>query len=414
MRDENRRLTRHLGLVETTAVALGAMIGAGVYVSMGEAAASTGGSLLLAVLLGSVVATLNGLSAVELGADDPVAGGAYRFGGRLLSPTVGFVAGWLLLLAGLTAGATFALTFATYLAPILPGVPARVTGLVLVLLALSVNGIGIRFTARANVALVAVNLAVLGAFVLLALPAADPRRLEPFLIGGGGGLLQASALLFFAYTGYARPVTIAEEVREPRSTLPRAVGAALAITTGLYLCVAFAALATLGPQQMGAESAPLRAAMLAAGGAFGPTLISLGAAIATSAVLVTEIWGTSRLAFAMARQGDMPEWLSRRSGPQGIPRNAVLASGGIILLLGGTLDLRPALEASSLGLLAYYGIMNLAALRLPSGRRLYPPAVPLVGLLGCATLAISLPATTVLPVLLMVLAGLGYYALRHP
>ncbi len=410
---EGPRLTRHLGLIETTAVAIGAMIGAGVYVSMGVAAGTTGGSLLLAVLMGAIVATFNGLSAAELGADDPYAGGAYRFGRRLLAPAVGFVAGWLALVSYFTAGATFALTFAAYLEPLLPSVPPRVVGLAFLLAAVGVNSLGVRLSARVNAVLVVIKLMILVTFVALALSVFDASRLQPFFINGAGGLLQASALLFFAYSGYGRPVTIVEEVREPRTTLPRAVTAALGITTALYLAVALAALGALGPVRMGEETAPLRAAMAVTGNPAGPALLSAGALIATSTVLLTDIWGVSRLAFAMAREGDLPGWLGRLSEPQRIPRNAVLAAGALLLVLAGVLDLRPALEASSLALLVYYGIMNISAMRLPPHRRLYPAAIPIAGLAGCALLALFISWPTLLAVLGIALAGLAYYALRH-
>jgi len=408
-----QRLARRLGLVETTAIAIGSMVGAGVYVSAGVAAGMTGSSLLLAVLLGAGVATLNGLSAAELGVDDPHAGGAYRFGRRLVAPIVGFVAGWLALVATLTAGATYALTFAAYLEPILPDVPPRAIGVTLLLATVAINGLGVRLSARANLVLVVINLMILVTFVALALTVFDPSRLRPFFSHGIGGLLQASALLFFAYSGYARPVTIVEEVREPRTTLPRAVAAALGITATLYLGVALAALGALGPERMGEEMAPLRAAMEATGNPVAAPLLSAGALVATSTVLLTDIWGVSRLAFAMAREGDIPRWFGRLSEPERIPRNAVYAAGAILVVLAGALDLRPALEASSLALLIYYGIMNASALRLPPRRRLYPPAIPAAGLAGCALLALSLPALMLLAILGVVLVGLAYYALRR-
>ena len=410
---EGPRLVRRLGPVEATAIAIGSMIGAGVYVSMGVAAGTTGGSLLVAVLLGGGVATFNGLGAAELGADDPHAGGAYRFGRRLIAPAVGFVAGLMALVSTFTAGAAFALTFSAYLEPILPSVPHRVIGLVLLLAAVALNSLGVRLSARANIVLVAANVAILTAFMALALSVFDVSRLQPFFLNGAGGLLQASALLFFAYTGYARPVTIVEEVREPRTTLPRAVTAALAITGTLYLGVAFAALGALGPTRMGEEGAPLRAAMVAAGIPVGAALLSAGALIATATVLLTDIWGISRLAFAMAREGDLPGWFGVLSEPEHIPRNAVLAAGALLLVLAGVLDLRPALEASSLALLAYYGIMNVSALRLPRHRRLYPAVVPAAGLVGCAMLALSLSWLTLLVVLGIALLGLAYYTLRQ-
>ncbi|MBI3968684.1 MAG: APC family permease [Chloroflexi bacterium] len=137
------------------------------------------------------------------------------------------------------------------------------------------------------------------------------------------------------------------------------------------------------------------------------------ALLATSTVLLTEIWGLSRLTFAMARGGDLPGWLGQLTEPQRIPRNAVLAAGALLLVLAGALDLRPALEASNLALLVYYGIMNLSALRLAPGQRLYPVVVPVAGLAAYALVALSLPWQTLLTVLDVGAAGLAYYALRH-
>ncbi|MGI5835444.1 MAG: APC family permease [Chloroflexota bacterium] len=409
---EERRLVRRLGLVQTIAIALGAMIGAGVYVSMAEAAGTTGGSLVLAVLLGAGVATLNGLSSVELGVYDPRAGGAYQFGRSLLAPIVGFAAGWLFLLAALAAAATYALTFGAYIQPLLPGVPARIVGFALILGAITVNLIGVRLSARANGFLVAANLLILVAFVAIALPTFDVNRLQPFLSGGVGGLLQASALLFFAYTGYARPVTIAEEVIDPRSTLPRAVPTAIGAITVLYLGIALAALGVMGPERFGESGAPLRAAMIASGNPIGPLLISVGALIATSTVLLTEIWGLSRLSFAMSRNGDLPGWLSQLSSRERIPRNAVLSIGVLLLVMTATMDLRPLLEASSLALLVYYGVMSASALRLPPNQRLYSPAVPTAGIIASALVAFSLPWQTLLIVFGALIVGLAYYTVR--
>jgi APA family basic amino acid/polyamine antiporter len=247
----------------------------------------------------------------------------------------------------------------------------------------------------------------------LAWPVLELQRIQPLFSGGIVGVLQATALLFFAYTGYARPVTLAEEIKEPQKTLPRAVAAAILITVVLYLAVAFAALGTLGPQDLGQESAPLRAVMQVTGNNLGLFLLSVGALIATFTVLLTEISGLSRLAFAMARNRDLPGWLSHLSNSKSIPRNAVLLAGGLLLVLTVTLDLRSALEASSLALLVYYGIMCLSALKLPVERRLYPSVIPAAGLAASTLVAFSLPWQTLVIVAGAIIAGLVFYWIFH-
>ena len=413
-RSPELRLRRQLGLVDATAVALGAIVGAGVFVTLGEAAATTGGSLPLALVLGAAVATLNGLSAAELGVTYPRAGGAYEFGYQVLTPLLAFLSGWVFLLAAMTASATYTLTFAAYVQPLLPGVPPRLLGVALALVAVALNVRGVSVSASANRTFVVLKVGVLLVFVGLGLSAVDVRNFQPFLVGGPAGLIQAGALLFFAYTGYARPVTIVEEIRDPRRTLPRAVVIALGGSLGLYLMVAVVALGLVGPSALGQSAAPLREAAAATGVGFAPNLLSLGALVATVSVLLTELWGLSRLMFAMARRGDLPAWLGRLSGAARTPRQAVLAVGAIVVLLTALLDLRPLLEASSLSLLLYYGVVNLAALRLRPDQRLYPRLVPAAGLLGCLSLAFFLPPTALLVVALTALAGLAYYVYLRP
>ena len=121
----------------------------------------------------------------------------------------------------------------------------------------------------------------------------------------------------------------------------------------------------------------------------------------------------SRLIFAMARNEDLPNWLSGLSGPGGIPRRAVLLSGGLLLVLTVVLDLRLALEASSMALLVYYGIMCLSALRLPGQRRLYPAIVPAAGLVASVLVAFSFPWQTIVIVTGVAAIGLAYYFIRY-
>lgn len=409
--ENHETLRRRLGTFDAAAVALGAMVGAGVFVSIGEAAGVAGNALLLAIPLAALSATFNALSSVELGVCHPRAGGGYEFGYQRLSPTVGFLAGWIFLLAAITAGATFTLTFANYLRPLLPGVSVRVLGMALAVAAIAVNAVGARLSARVNNTLVVIKVGILLLFLGFALPRFNTENLSPLLSGSVGGVLRAAALLFFAFTGYARPVTLVEELREPRRSLPRAVVVALIGTTLLYLAVAITALGSLGPERLASAPAPLRTALEP--GVVGPLLLSVGAMIATASVLLTEIWGVSRLAFAMARRDDLPGLLRRLSGPQRTPRNAVLLLGGMIALLTATVNLTALLSASSLALLLYYGIVNLAALRLGPEERLYSPLVPVAGLTACVALALSLPLTALLTVAGAAAVGLAFFSARR-
>ncbi len=154
MRGRGPRLARQVGLVDATGIALGAIIGAGVFVVMGEAARVAGSALPLAVLLAAGVAFCNGLSAAELGAGYPDVGGPYEFGYELISPVVGFAGGWIYLFAYLAANTTFALAFASYMQVLAPGLPPRGVAVGLAVLALAINLVGVRQSGRVNDVLV--------------------------------------------------------------------------------------------------------------------------------------------------------------------------------------------------------------------------------------------------------------------
>lgn len=411
MGNEGPRLRRRLGLVDATALALGAIIGAGVFVTLGAAAQSAGAALPAAILLAAGVATLNGLSSAELGVADPLAGGTYEFGYRFATPVVGFLAGWLFLFAAIAASTTYTLTFASYLQPVLPGVPLRALSVGLGVAVLAVNAAGVDISRRVNSLLVALKVGVLLIFIVLGiLSPAGSVSASP--LPAAGGLFQATGLLFFAFTGYARPVTVVEELRDPTRDLPRAVVSALAAATVLYLLVASVALRLLGAAELVASSAPLRDALTGTPFPWAPNLISAGAVLTTATVLLTEFWGLSRLAFAMARRGDLPRALSVLT-PRGVPLRALLVVGAIVIVLAATVDLTPALAASSLSLLLYYAITNATALRLPGAQRLYPRAVSALGAVACLVLAASLPLSSVLVVGIVLGAGLLLFLLQR-
>ena len=401
-------LRRRLGFYDTLATALGAIIGAGIFVVLGQAAGTAGAALPIAVLIAALVATVNGLSAAELGVIYPHAGGGYEFGYECLSPVAGFIAGWLYLLSYLIASPAITLSFAGYLQPLVPGLPPRVVAVGIAALALAVNVAGVQQSRLVNDLLVAFKVAVLGLFVLVGLASFGLWEGDHFASLPVSGIPPASALLFFAFVGFAQPVVIAGEVRHPARNLPRAIVAALGISTVLYLAVAIVGLGLVGPQVLASSTAPLRTALVPTGQPWAELLVVLGGLVATTDVLLNSIWGLSRLTFAMAERGDLPTALAQVDR-RGTPRHAVLAIGALILPLTATVAFGPALAASSLSQLVYYGLIDAAALRLSAPQRLYPAAAPAVGILTCAALAVSLPAQSLLIVSGTVAVGLAYY-----
>ena len=408
--DAPTALRRHLGLVDAVGIGLGAIVGAGIFVVTGIAAGVAGPALLVALLLAAVAATANALSSAQLAAEYPQAGGTYEYGYRVLGAWPGFAAGWMFLASKTAAAGTVALGLAGYLDPLLPGVPPRLIAVSAIVVFTLLNLAGVRRSSRANLAIVATSLGALLLFVVAGAGAVSRDHLRPFAPAGAAGTLEAAALLFFAYTGYARVATLAEEVRDPRRTIPRAVVITIAVAVLLYAAVALVGVGTVGAPALAASPAPLRTAALAFAPPWVATAVTAGGVTAMLGVVLSQLLGLSRMTFAMARRGDLPAALAQVHATRGVPTHAVVAIGLVAVVVAATGTLRGVASAASFTILVYYGIANLCALRMPRAARRYPPAVAWTGLVACAALALALDARTVGAGLLVLGAGVAWRA----
>ncbi len=403
-------LRRELGLRDAVGIGFGAIVGAGVFVVTGLAAAIAGPALLLALPLAALAAAANALSSAQLAARYPHAGGTYEYGYRVLHPWAGFAAGWMFLASKTAAAGTVGLGIAAYLQRFAPGLPGRAVALAAIVLFTAVNALGVRKSSVANLAIVAVSTLTLLAFSGAGLARFDAARLRPFAPFGGGGVLRAAALLFFAYTGYARVATLGEEVRDPRRTIPRAILITVSAVSLLYLLVALAAVGGAGTPALARTAAPLAEAARAMRLPALEPVVAGGAVCAMLGVLLSQLLGLSRMVFAMARRGDLPAPLARVEARSGAPVRAVLLVGAGAALAAAFGTLRAIVPAASFAILLYYAVANLAALRMPREARLYPAAVPAVGLAACLGLAASLPPSTIGVGLAVLAAGFAVRA----
>lgn len=407
-------LRRELGLLDAVGIGFGAIVGAGIFVVTGIAAGIAGPAFLAGLVVAAVAATCNALSSAQLAAEYPHSGGAYEYGYRVLAPWAGFAAGWMFLASKLSAAGTVALGLAGYLDALVPGVHPRAVAVGAVVVFTALNYFGVRRSSRANLAIVAVSLGALLVFVVAGLGAFRAENLRPFAPAGWRGTLEAAAILFFAYTGYARVATLAEEVREPRRTIPRAIVLTIAGAVLLYFAVSVVAVGAAGAAGLASTPAPLHAAALGFPLPWAATVVAVGGLTAMLGVILSQLLGLSRMAFAMARRGDLPAWLEHVHPRHGVPDRAVLAIGAVAAVIAATGTLRGVASAASFTILVYYGIANVAALRMPREAKLYPDAVPLVGVVSCAVLAASLALPVVLTGAAVLAAGFALrWALRR-
>ncbi|PSO87418.1 MAG: amino acid permease [Cyanobacteria bacterium QH_9_48_43] len=387
-----QQLKRELGVFGAAMMGMGSIVGTGVFVSIGIAAGVAGAAVILAVAMGALVATCNGLSSAQLAANHPVSGGTYEYGYQYLNPWLGFTAGWMFLLAKTASAATAALGFSSYLLNAL-GLSDRGLHIPFALAAVVLFTIlvltGIRRSNRTNIAIVSITLLSLLFFVAAGLPVVvsnGANHLTPSfedVSNPVARVLRASALMFVAYTGYGRIATLGEEVRKPRQTIPKAMIVTMVVIMLLYMAVAVVGIGAVGAESLSAATGEAAAPLVVAARNFGvpgsSQVLAVGAITAMLGVLLNLILGLSRVLLAMARRKDMPGSMARLNQAR-TPSSAVLLVGMAIacfVLIG---NVKTTWSFSAFTVLIYYALTNLSALRLPEEGRLYPRWVAWIGL----------------------------------
>jgi APA family basic amino acid/polyamine antiporter len=385
-------LSRRLGLGGATAIGLAAMLGTGVFAAWTPALRWAGGLLLVALTVAAVIASLNAWSTAALAARHPEAGGVYAYGRARLGRAAGLIAGASFVVGKVASAGAAALTVGTYLW----ADQARPVAVAAIVVVLALDLRGVTRTALASAISAGVVIAVLLAVSLVGAGApSSPGVVRP-TSPGVLGVVAASGLLFVAFAGYARIATLGEEVREPERVLPRAIALALGVVLAVYVAVGLVVVRVIAPLPPDDRSpAPIaQLAQLVSGEAMAG-LVRVAAVVAAGGALLSLLAGVGRTVFAMARGGDAPRALSAVSR-FGVPHRAQLVAGvgaALVALVGG---IGGALALSGVSILTYYGIAHLAALRLGRDEGRPPRAVPVLGLVGCVVVAVSL-----------VLVGLG-------
>lgn len=406
-------LRRDLTLIDAIGVGLGAIIGAGIFVVIGVAAGVAGPGFIIGLAIAGIAATCNALSSAELAATYPQSGGTYEYGYRLMNPWFGFAAGWMFLASKLAAGGTVAMGFGYYFSGLTPSVPPVYPAVAATVLLTVANLFGIKKAGRLNIAIVFITLLTLLYFVFSGASAFDTANLSPFMPFGFDGVAESAALLFFAYTGYARIATLGEEVHEPKKTIPKAVIITIIVSVVLYMAVSLVAVGSVGSSVLASTTSPLQAAAntFSAPGLF--WIIGLGAATAMFGVLLSQIIGISRMMLAMARRRDLPTLLEHVTVKTAIPSYGILLTGVVISMLAIFGTLQFVVSAAAFTILIYYGIANICALKLPTQDKIYPKWIAVLGLIFCVAMAASLPLMTIVSGLVLLVVGLAFRAAIH-
>jgi APA family basic amino acid/polyamine antiporter len=411
---ESKRLEPKLGLWSAAAINVGAIIGGGIFVVTGIVAGVAGSAFVISMVLAAVIALLTALSFAQLTTWQPVEGSGYEYVRQLVSPFAGFLSGWMWMIGNTFAGAAVSLGFAYYLGAAFPALPVNVVAAVTCLGFTALNFVGIRQSAMLNNVLVVIKLAVLAFFVVLGsmhVNAVNFLPFQPF----SSGVLFGAYFIFFAYAGFARATIIAEEVKDAKRNVPRAVGLSLAISTIVYILVGIVAVGLVGSSSLAASNSPLTYAIGATGSSIAMQIVSVGGLVATASVLLTGILGVSRMAFSMARRDDLPRELTVVHARFGTPYVSIWIIGVVMALLAYFVDLSGVVVVSTFSLLFWYVLVNLSAFRLKCKKRLCPRWMPVLGLSTCVLLLVAVlfvaPFAWIVG-LTCLFAGAVFYAVR--
>lgn len=415
------QLRRSLGLAQLTMISIGATLGTGIFVVLGEAVPKAGPAVVLAFVLAGFTALFSALSYAELAGMIPASGSSYSYTYATLGELVGWMCGWCLVLEYGVSVAAVAVGWGQYLnellrltlGAVIPDVLSQPPGdgglvnvpaIVVVALAMMLLLRGVRESARANAVMVVVKVATLILFCAVAFMAVRAGNFTPFLPLGLAGVSSAGATLFFSYIGFDAASTAGEEARNPKRDLPRAIVLSLVIVTTLYCLVGLAAVGAMRWETFAGSEAVLSQVLVHATGTgvLWSVLLAVGALVAISSVVLAVMYGQTRILFAMSRDGLVPRVFSKVDAKTGNPKANVLLISMFIAVLAAVVPLGALADATSIGTLFAFGLVNVAVIIL---RRTRPdldrsfrvplaPVTPLLGIGFCAYMMSSLDART--------------------
>jgi basic amino acid/polyamine antiporter, APA family len=443
--DKETELRRAVGALDLTALGLGAIIGTGIFVIIGEAITPAGPSIILSFVLAGVTCAFSALAFAELASSIPVSGSAYTYSYATLGELAAWIIGWDLILEYGVSIAGVAIGWGQYLSELLdslfgislpdwaanpPGEEGGTVNLPAAFLVLAVAGIlmiGVRETARTNTIMVFIKLAVLTLFIAIGVTAFTSDNFSPFFVEDEGidGTVTAATLIFFAYIGFDAVSTSGEEVKEPARDLPRAIIGSLAIATLLYILVAVVATGALPYDQLNGAEAPLATALdEGAGVGWGADVISFGALVAITSVVLTLLYGQSRILFAMSRDGLLPRRVAHVHPRTRTPVFIIGLLGVVFAALASVVPLTEIVKLVNIGTLFAFIVVNIGVIILrrtrPDLERGYRvplvPYFPLIGIALCIYLMTDLEKETWFRFVGWMILGLVIYFLygyRH-
>ncbi|MFE5873569.1 amino acid permease [Streptomyces roseifaciens] len=377
---EGGSLRRSLGMWQLTMISIGATLGTGIFVVLGEAVPDAGPAVVISFVLAGITALFSALSYAELAGTIPVSGSSYSYAYATLGEIIAWVCGWCLILEYGVSVAAVAVGWGQYLNELLEGtigvtIPAALANppgadggifnlpaLLVVLLCMAFLIGGAKESARANTIMVGVKIVALLLFCAVAFMGIRAGNYAPFMPLGLGGVSAAGATLFFSYIGFDAASTAGEEAKNPKKDLPKAIMLSLLIVTVLYVLVAAVAVGAMPWGDFEGSEAALAGIMKdVTGQSFWAVLLAAGAVIAIASVVLTVLYGQTRILFAMSRDGLVPKAFAKVNR-KGVPMANTIIVSLFCGVLAAAVPLGQLADATSIGTLFAFALVNIAVI----------------------------------------------------
>jgi amino acid transporter len=348
---------RTTGLFGATTIGVGALLGAGVYVLIGMAAAFAGPSVWISYAMCGGLALLTTFLYAELARKLPISGGGYAYAYKMLGSIGGFITGWFLALGSIFACGLYAIGFAQYLGSLLGLAESNAIGATLLALGLVaastvMNAKGTDGADRVQALFTWGNVGIIAVLLVFAAFQAEPANLQPQFPNGFGGTFSAISIIYISFFGYQLIANSTDEIKEPEKTVPKAMLYAMLLSFAVYLLVALAAILVVPWQELAASNAPL---LLVANKAFGQSgfyIIAIGGILASAGALNSTLLSQGRQIYMMGKHRFLPELLGTLNQQQKTPVAAIVAGGALVVIVLVLLPLEFIAQSANFCLLA--------------------------------------------------------------
>lgn len=429
----DRSLKRSIGPVGLTLLGLGSIVGAGIFIITGVASAKFAGpGIIVSFIISAIACSFTALCYAEFASMLPISGSVYTYTYVTMGEIWAWMIGWVLIFEYLISASAVAVGWSSYMVELLGSVGITLPHLltasifaggiinlpaVFIILTLTlVLFMGARESTRVNGAIVLINMAIILIFIVFGMKFINPANYQPFTPYGITGIFQGAAMVFFAYIGFDAVSTAAEETKDPQKNLPKGIIGSLLISSVLYIIVA-AVLTGIVPYNLLDTAAPVTFALNYVGLNSVASIVGIGAIFGITCVLLTSLFGQTRIFFSMSRDGLLPGLFSRVHPRFKSPATSILLVGAVASLIAAFVPLAASIELVNIGTLSGFIFLAISIIILrkqnPDLERGFKcpfvPVVPILSIVSCLFLITQLSLKTIEYFIISLIIGFSVY-----